>query len=542
MVVLVPSGVAGADTATTALFQNAQGATAHWSTSSWPHVQPCGAGVPQPEPAHWVPTRGPHIRGTTETAQSTNWAGIIDSGTQFTGVGGDWTVPTVQPSAGSESSSTWIGIDGALNSSLIQTGTDQGSSGSGTTDFAWYEVLPNPAVVIGLVSPGDQMQASIVETSPGTWTLSIADLTSAQSVSGPLSYSGPGTSAEWIEEDPFVNGQQPPLANFGSATFSNMEVTSPNISTTALSAVEMIDSADNVIAYPGNVVNNSFTVTYGSPPPPPPPPPPTPPPPPPPPPTPAPTPPVANGNLPAPVVGIASFPDGSGYWLANAEGAVSAHGDAFNCGSMAGQSLNAAIAHIVATPDGKGYWLVASDGGTFAFGDAGFYGSMGGQHLNAPVVDIAPTPDGKGYWLVASDGGIFAFGDAQFHGSMGGQQLNRPVVGIAVDNQTGGYWEVATDGGIFAFGAPFFGSTGAITLNKPVNGMTATASDQGYWFVASDGGIFAFGNSQFYGSMGGSSLNAPVVGMATDNTTGGYWLVGADGGIFSFAAPFYGAD
>jgi hypothetical protein len=250
---------------------------------------------------------------------------------------------------------------------------------------------------------------------------------------------------------------------------------------------------------------------------------------------------VADGTLAAPVVGMASLPDGRGYWLADAQGAVSAHGDAVSYGSMAGKPLNSPIAHIVGTPDGLGYWLVAGDGGTFAFGDAGFFGSMGGQHLNAPVVDLAPTADGQGYWLVASDGGIFAFGDAHFHGSMGGSHLNQPVVGISADYATGGYWEVATDGGIFSFGAPFFGSTGAIHLNQPVNGITTTTDFQGYRFVASDGGIFSFG-APFYGSMGGQPLNAPVVGMAADPATGGYWLVASDGGIFNFGAPFYGAN
>ena len=247
-------------------------------------------------------------------------------------------------------------------------------------------------------------------------------------------------------------------------------------------------------------------------------------------------------GLASPVTGMAATPDGNGYWLVDAQGAVSSHGSAVSYGSMSGQHLNAPINHIVSTPDGRGYWLVAADGGIFAFGNASFFGSMGGQHLNAPVVDIAPTSDGGGYWLVASDGGIFAFGDAVFHGSMGGQHLNRPVVGISPDYATGGYWEVATDGGIFAFAAPFFGSTGNLVLNRPVNGMTATPDGNGYWFVASDGGIFSFGDAAFRGSMGATPLNAPVVGMAGDPAGGGYWLVASDGGIFSFAAPFWGAD
>ena len=250
---------------------------------------------------------------------------------------------------------------------------------------------------------------------------------------------------------------------------------------------------------------------------------------------------VGEANVPAPVVGMASLPDGGGYWLVRSDGSVSTHGSAVNYGSMAGTPLDAPVAHIVATTDGKGYWMVASDGGIFSFGDAGFYGSMGGKHLNAPVVGIAPTPTGHGYWLVAGDGGVFAFGDAAFRGSMGGQHLNAAVVGMAPDDATGGYWLVAGDGGVFSLGAPFYGSTGNLHLNLPVNGMAALPSGQGYWFVASDGGIFAFGGADFQGSTGAMTLNAPVVGMATDDATGGYWLVAGDGGVFAFGAPFLGA-
>ena len=241
-------------------------------------------------------------------------------------------------------------------------------------------------------------------------------------------------------------------------------------------------------------------------------------------------------------VGMASTPDGGGYWLAWSNGRVTTHGDAISYGDASSLTLSAPIAHIVATTTGHGYWLVAGDGGTFAYGDAGFYGSMGGTPLNRPVVDLAPTPSDHGYWLVASDGGIFAFGDAAFHGSMGGQNLNRPVVGISADAATGGYWEVASDAGIFAFGAPFDGSTGNLTLNQPINGMTATRDGGGYLFVASDGGIFAFGDAGFFGSAGNLHLNGPIVGMALDPATDGYWLVGSDGGIFSYNAPFYGAQ
>src|SRR5580658_9508402 len=57
----------------------------------------------------------------------------------------------------------------------------------------------------------------------------------------------------------------------------------------------------------------------------------------------------------------------------------------------------------------SGYWVAEADGAVFTFGDARFHGSTGAIRLNKPIVGMASSPDGKGYWLVASDGGIFTF-------------------------------------------------------------------------------------------------------------------------------------
>ena len=190
---------------------------------------------------------------------------------------------------------------------------------------------------------------------------------------------------------------------------------------------------------------------------------------------------VANQTgLAGPLAGIASTPDGNGYWATTASGQVFNEGDAVNFGSLAA-GLRAPIVGIVATPSGDGYWLVAADGGVFTFGDAPFYGSTGGMVLNQPVVGMASTGDGRGYWLVAADGGVFTFGDAVFLGSMGGTRLAAPVVGL-----------------------------------------TATPDGGGYRMVASDGGIFDFGDAGFYGSGSGTPVTAPVVGIAS--RPGGYWL------------------
>jgi hypothetical protein len=204
----------------------------------------------------------------------------------------------------------------------------------------------------------------------------------------------------------------------------------------------------------------------------------------------------------------------SGYSLVASDGGVFSFGDAGFYGSEAGAHLNAPIVGIASTPDGLGYWLVASDGGVFSFGDAGFYGSEGGTPLNAPIVGVAATPTGKGYLLAASDGGIFTFGDATFFGSEAGTPLSAPVVGIATTPDGLGYWLVASDGGVFTFGkAVFHGSEGGTPLNAPIVGIASTSDGGGYTLVASDGGVFNFGDSVFYSSEAATHLNAPIVGV-----------------------------
>jgi hypothetical protein len=228
---------------------------------------------------------------------------------------------------------------------------------------------------------------------------------------------------------------------------------------------------------------------------------------------------------------------------ANGGPAVIPFGDARAPGDPTTLSLNRPIVGMASTPDGGGYWLVASDGGIFNYGNAGFFGTAGGIRLNRPIVGMAATPDGGGYWLVASDGGIFAYGDARFYGSTGAVRLNQPIVGMAATLDGAGYWLVASDGGIFNYGdAGFFGSAGSVRLNRPIVGMAAAPGGGGYWLVASDGGIFNYGDAGFFGSAGGARLNRPIVGMAATPLGGGYWLLASDGGIFNYGdAGFHGS-
>ena len=513
----------------------------------WGKPQPLSASQPHTEPARSVLGGHAHIAGSMSAHATANWAGLIDTGAQFTGVSAQWVVPQVQPSSINESSATWLGIDGATNTSLIQTGTTQDSSSNGTTYFAWYEILPAPATAIGGVLPGDEMQATVDETSAGIWTISIADVTSNQGFSQAFSYSGPGASAEWIEEAPTdSSGNVAPLADFGTAEFDNLKIGGSGLSSASASYAYMTDTAGNIIAYPNSfdAATDSIQINFGSPPNNPPPTtttttaPPT----------------TTTTTVPAPVsctpasnqpagqpTAIAAMQAGNrcpGYWIVNAGGSVYTFGNAPYLGGLNG-SVASPVIDVIATPDDAGYWLVTANGTVRAFGDARSFGDMSGHQLNGQIIAMAATPDGGGYWLVGSDGGIFSFGDAQFYGSTGAMTLNKPVVGIAATPDGKGYWLVASDGGIFSFGdAQFLGSMGATPLNKPVVGMTADPAGRGYRMVASDGGIFSFG-APFYGSLGANPPSAPIIGMAPSTDGNGYYMLGSQGNVYSFGDASY---
>ena len=103
----------------------------------WGHFGSVSPKELQPTPDRALPTLGPHIAGTTNTLESSNWSGLIDFGAQYSHVAGQWIVPPIQPSSTLAATSSWIGIDGATNLSLIQTGTAEQTINDVNTYFVW---------------------------------------------------------------------------------------------------------------------------------------------------------------------------------------------------------------------------------------------------------------------------------------------------------------------------------------------------------------------------------------------------------------------
>ena len=426
---------------------------------------------PGPEPAviHRIGSIRPRTQGITNTEISTNWSGQIATGATYTSIEGNWTVPTVVPSFFPRFSATWIGIDGVSASSLIQTGTSQNTANDSTSYFAWVEhasvTLPDAPV-----SPGDSMHASITETGAALWTVVLEDVTEGWTYDQQMSYSTPGLSAEWIEEAPTIDGGQSTLADFSSATFTDVSTTSVGSST--YEPVAMADATDGtIIAYthPFVPATQAFTVYYGSPP-----------------------------------------TSSTGYDLVGSDGGVFVFGGGFY-GSLPGLGIHVDdITGIVPTSTDTGYFLVGSDGGVFAF-NAPFENSLPGMgiHVN-DIVGIAATADDQGYWLIASDGTVYALGDATSYG-------NAPpgAVGITVTPTGDGYWVVGANGAVTARGdALNFGGLPDIGVSvDDIVGIVVSSDGFGYNLFGSDGGVFSFGDAGNLGSL-------PGLGVTVDNVVG----------------------
>ncbi len=198
-------------------------------------------------------------------------------------------------------------------------------------------------------------------------------------------------------------------------------------------------------------------------------------------------------NAPARLVAMAGLRDGSGYWVARSDGAVSAHGNARRYGSVSAANLSTPVVAMSPHPDGRGYWLVTAGGHVYAFGSAQWFGQP--IVLAAPAIGIAPTPTGKGYWIAAGDGGVFAYGDAGFFGSAYGAVAAHGGAAAFTSAMTGsGYWVVARDGALYPFGtARNFGSTWPAP--SAVAGIASTRSGAGYSILETSGRVRVFGDA-----------------------------------------------
>ena len=200
---------------------------------------------------------------------SSNWSGYAQKRSAIS-ISATWVVPSVSSTGSTTSdSSTWVGIDGFGNSSLIQTGTEQGWNGSTHSPFyqAWWEILPAAETITFGVSPGDNIAASIQKITVTNWSIFLEDRNSGKTISLTKTYSGPQSSAEFIQEAPTSStGSVLPLAHYYRfVDFYNARI---NGASPFLNTGQSIVMAQNgvQVSTPSvpNQAANGFEVVYGS--------------------------------------------------------------------------------------------------------------------------------------------------------------------------------------------------------------------------------------------------------------------------------------
>jgi hypothetical protein len=126
-------------------------------------------------------------------------------------------------------------------------------------------MYPNPSIQItGMtISPGDSMSASVTYNSSSGFTLQMTDNTNKTDV--PFSITQTSTtaqrsSAEWIVEAPSSFFGILPLANFGTATFTQAQATI-NGTTGAIDNTSWQNTAINMVNRSGTVIASTSGLT-----------------------------------------------------------------------------------------------------------------------------------------------------------------------------------------------------------------------------------------------------------------------------------------
>ncbi|MGO9195836.1 MAG: hypothetical protein ACLQK4_01745 [Acidimicrobiales bacterium] len=229
------------------------------------------------------------------------------------------------------------------------------------------------------------------------------------------------------------------------------------------------------------------------------------------------------------------------YDLVSANGTVTSFGHAGNFGGAQDIHLAAPIVGMATTPDGLGYWLIGQDGGVLTFGDAKYFGSLGGlKHTPAhDIIALVPTADGQGYWLCDASGVVTSFGDAPKLPSLRLAATHVPIVGFTVLRDQRGAWVVNADGVVFHLGqSHLYGSIRSKTPRPPIVGIARTENGRGYWLTDSRGNVTAFGNAG--PAVRPPALKSPVVGISAAPAGRGYWAVASGGRVIHAGVPSRG--
>ena len=200
---------------------------------------------------------------------SHNWSGYAATGGTYTAVSATWSVPEFSASSSAGVDATWVGIGGVRSNDLIQAGTQQTVTGSGSTQYqAWIEMLPRASRPVPLkVHAGDSITVSISEQSTNQWEIDFTNNTTGQTYQTVQQYRSTHSSADWVEEAPSGGrGGVLPLDDFGTVQFKDASAVkngqTVTVADASARAITMVGSNDQTLAVPSALGDDgaSFSV------------------------------------------------------------------------------------------------------------------------------------------------------------------------------------------------------------------------------------------------------------------------------------------
>jgi hypothetical protein len=160
-----------------------------------------------------------------------------------------------------------VGIDGLSLSSVIRAGISESFDPSNPNLFSiqpWWQVSPasTPVPITSVaVAVGDEITVTIGQVSASEWGITLTDDTNGQSFTTDQTYTGPGSSVEWIVEAPTVSGATTTLAPYSPAvTFSDLRLGGTETGLTEF----VMTQAGIQVSTPSALTGNGFNVAYGS--------------------------------------------------------------------------------------------------------------------------------------------------------------------------------------------------------------------------------------------------------------------------------------
>jgi putative intracellular protease/amidase len=207
--------------------------------------------------------------------KSRNWSGFADDNTQgntYTQVGAHWTEPAVICGSSLSLVTFWVGLDGLNSGTVEQVGTGAECYQGNAYYYTWWEMYPtNAEQVVGLtVSPGDSIDAQVVDEGGGNYSLEVTDQSNpADSFSTTQSCAAvcADASAEWVAEAPSGSNGVFPLADYQSWSVSGATATSGSQGTVTSFPYEWVFmfnlNTGDLLSYPaGYPSGGNFTTTW----------------------------------------------------------------------------------------------------------------------------------------------------------------------------------------------------------------------------------------------------------------------------------------